>query len=407
MPMESNGVAKRPESGTQADNGADFLNSKRRPSLARLAEALQDRLGSATGVTVGFILLVIVSFILSPHVFLSSRNVINILVQSSKLGVVVVGMTLVIISAGIDLSVGSGVSLLSVLGALMFATGTGLPWYVIFPLMILIGFILGVANAGLMIVRGVPAFIVTLATMSIFQGLASTFAGGQSVEGILGTWAEMGLMRLGWHPVWVILLLLMCGGILYVNLRYSPYRKLGGIPVPAIGMGLLFVGGMVGLKYLPLPALVMFITFVFGDFVLKHTAFGRNTYLLGTDEESARLSGVPLNWTKVLIYGGVMMCCALSAMIFSARIHTGDPWAGRGGQLIQSGMELDAIASVIVGGTLFAGGKGSIWGSFLGVLIMTIIINLMNILNVTPAFQGTAKGIIILLAITLYRVREE
>ena len=405
--MGSSTAGPELQPGKQQNNGGSMLRDQHKSSLAKFLTAVQDRLGPAAGVTVGFILLVIVSFALSPHVFLSARNIINILVQASKLGVVAVGMTLVIISAGIDLSVGSAVSLLSVLGALMFASGTGLPWFVIFPLLLVIAFVLGAGEAGLMISRNVPAFIVTLATLSIFQGLASTFAGGRSVGGIAGTWAEMGLMRLGWHPVWIILLLLMCGGLLYVNLRYSPYERLGGVPVPVIETGLLFVGGMIALRYLPLPAILMFVTFILGDFVLKHVRFGRNTYLLGTDEESARLSGVPLNWTKILIYGGIMMCCALGAIIFSSRIHTGDPWAGRGGQLIQSGMELDAIAAVIVGGTPFCGGRGSVWGTFLGVLIMTIIINLMNILNVPPAYQGTAKGVIILLAITLYRVKEE
>jgi ribose/xylose/arabinose/galactoside ABC-type transport system permease subunit len=139
--------------------------------------------------------------------------------------------------------------------------------------------------------------------------------------------------------------------------------------------------------------------FAAGGFTLRFTTYGRQVFAVGGNEEAARLSGIRVNQVKLITYVISGICAALGGLIFAARVTVGDPWAGRG-------VELDAIAAVVIGGTSLFGGTGTVRGTLLGTLIIAIVNNLLNLLNVSPYTQGIAKGLIILLAIALYRKRE-
>ena len=306
-----------------------------------------ERLGPSAGAIVGFLVIVAIGALLSPS-FASERNVLNILRQTSMLGVVTVGMTFVILTAGIDLSVGMTLSLYSVVGAMLFANGEGFPLPVVVLLTLSLGVAVGTFNAAIIIWRRVAPFIVTLAMMAIASGAALTISGGKPIGGIRGAYAWLGAGSIG--PV-------------------------------------------------PVPVVIMLAAFVLGDFVLRFTPYGRQVYAVGGNEEAARLSGIPVGRVKLVTYMLSNASAALGAIIFSARVTVGDPWAGRG-------LELDAIASVVLGGTSLFGGTGSLWGTLLGALIISMINNLLNLLNVSPYTQGIAKGLIILVAVALYRRRE-
>lgn len=306
-----------------------------------------DRIGPSAGVVIGFLVVVAIGAMLAPS-FVSERNVVNILRQTSMLGVVTVGMTFVILTAGIDLSVGMTLSLYSVVGAMLFANGAGLPLPIVILATLALGAAVGALNAGIIIWRGVAPFVVTLAMMAIASGVALTISGGKPIGGIQGAYAWLGAGSVG--PV-------------------------------------------------PVPVLIMVTAFVLGDFVLRYTPYGRYVYAVGGNEEAARLSGIPVNRVKLITYMISNACAALGGIIFSARVTVGDPWAGRG-------LELDAIAAVVLGGTSLFGGVGSLGGTLLGALIIAMINNLLNLLNVSPYTQGIAKGLIILVAVTLYKKRE-
>ena len=306
-----------------------------------------ERLGPSVGAIIGFLIIIALGSVLSPE-FMSERNVLNILRQTSMLGVVTVGMTFVILTAGIDLSVGMTLSLYSVVGAMLFANGAGYPLAVVVLATLALGVAVGAFNAAIIIWRGVAPFIVTLAMMAIASGAALTISGGKPIGGIQGTYAWLGAGSIG--PV-------------------------------------------------PVPVLIMLVAFALGDFVLRFTPYGRQVYAVGGNEEAARLSGIPVNRVKLVTYMISNASAALGGIIFSARVTVGDPWAGRG-------LELDAIASVVLGGTSLFGGVGSMWGTLLGALIISMINNLLNLLNVSPYTQGIAKGFIILVAIALYKKRE-
>ena len=305
-----------------------------------------ERLGPSAGVIIGFLLLILLGSITSPN-FLSQRNLTNVLRQSSMLGIVTVGMTFVILTAGIDLSVGMTLSLYSVVGAMLFGSGEGYPLLVVLLATLTLGAAVGAFNAAIIIWRGVAPFVVTLAMMAIASGAALTISGGKPIGGIQGTYAWLGAGSLG--PV-------------------------------------------------PVPVVIMIAAFLVGGFVLRFTAYGRQVYAVGGNEEAARLSGIPVNRVKLITYMISNVSAALGGIIFSARVTVGDPWAGRG-------LELDAIAAVVLGGTSLFGGVGTLWGTFLGALVISMINNLLNLLNVSPYMQGIAKGIIILVAVSLYKKR--
>jgi ribose/xylose/arabinose/galactoside ABC-type transport system permease subunit len=210
-----------------------------------------------------------------------------------------------------------------------------------------LGAAVGAVNASIVIWRGVAPFIVTLAMMAIASGLALTICNGRPIGGVQGTFTWFGAGFIG--------------------------------PIPVLG-------------------LVMLLIFLAGGFVLRYTTYGRQVFAVGGNEEAARLSGIRVNRVKLITYMISGSAAALGGLIFAARVTVGDPWAGRG-------VELDAIAAVVIGGTSLFGGVGTLWGTLLGTFIIVIINNLLNLLNVSPYMQGIAKGIIILLAIALYRKR--
>ena len=336
------------ESGENLDNHPRSRPGAWRSTIKpKYLDPALERLGPSVGAIIGFLIIIALGSVLSPE-FMSERNVLNILRQTSMLGVVTVGMTFVILTAGIDLSVGMTLSLYSVVGAMLFANGAGYPLAVVVLATLALGVAVGGFNAAIIIWRGVAPFIVTLAMMAIASGAALTISGGKPIGGIQGTYAWLGAGSIG--PV-------------------------------------------------PVPVLIMLAAFALGDFVLRFTPYGRQVYAVGGNEEAARLSGIPVNQVKLVTYMISNASAALGGIIFSARVTVGDPWAGRG-------LELDAIASVVLGGTSLFGGVGSMWGTLLGALIISMINNLLNLLNVSPYTQGIAKGFIILVAIALYKKRE-
>ncbi len=321
---------------------AEQPNTGERPT----ARVIQ-HLGPGVGAIVAFLLIAIVGSLLSPT-FLTQRNITNVMRQTAMLGVVTVGMTFVILTAGIDLSVGMVLSLTSVVAAMLFNNGQGMPLLAVFLATLALGSAIGAFNGFMIIWRGAAPFVVTLAMMAIASGAALTVSGGKPIGGIQGIYAWLGAGFVG--PV-------------------------------------------------PVPALIMLGVFLLGGLVLRYTPYGREVYAVGGNEEASRLSGIAVNRVKVITYGISGFLSALGGIVFSARVTVGDPWAGRG-------LELDAIAAVVIGGTSLFGGVGTMWGSLLGALIITMINNLLNLLNVSPYMQGLAKGIIILAAITLYKKKQ-
>ncbi|OUR74458.1 ribose ABC transporter permease [Marinomonas sp. 42_23_T18] len=287
------------------------------------------------------LLIVIVSF-LNPH-FFTMGNILNILRQTSVNAIIAVGMTLVILTAGIDLSVGSILALSGAFAASLI--GLEVPVMYAVPIALIAGAGLG-AFSGVIIAKGkVQAFIATLVAMTLLRGVTMVYTDGRPIS----------------------------TGFTDVADDFS-----------MIGTGY-FLG-------VPIPVWLMAFVFISVWYLLNHTRFGRYVYAVGGSESATRLSGINVDRVKIGVYAICGLLAALAGLIVTARLSSAQPTAGMG-------YELDAIAAVVLGGTSLAGGKGRIMGTLIGALIIGFLNNALNLLDVSSYYQMIAKASVILLAV--------
>lgn len=286
------------------------------------------------GMMIGFIMISIIISLITPN-FLTARNILNMLRQSSIVGVMAIGSTFVIIGGGFDISVGS---LLALAAAMSLGLQQHLPWYLAIGAVLLAGALAGLINGVLTAKIKIVAIITTLGTMTILRGATYLYTGG--------------------YPI----------------LGSSEHFK--------------FIGsGYMG--FLPFPILLLLVMVIFWQFILRKTKLGRYVCAVGGNKEAARLSGVPVDFYHIMTFviGGVM--AAMSGVIYAARLNSATPLAGQG-------YELDAIASTVIGGTSVSGGEGSVLGTLVGVLLLNVVNNMFNLLGIQVHIQYVVKGIIIL-----------
>jgi len=295
---------------------------------------------------VGLLLLIVIVSILSPS-FLSSRNILNVFRQTSVNAIIAAGMTFVILTGGIDLSVGSVLALSGAFAASLLASGQNIVVAVIAA--IVCGAAVGFLN-GFVISKGkLQPFIATLATMTILKGITLVFTDGKPIK--LGS-----------------------------NGLAMAFGKIGG-------------GTVFGI---PSPVIITTLVFVACYYILNHTKMGRYTYALGGNEEATKLSGLNTDKIKIWVYTISGILSAIAGIIITSRLYSAQPTAG-------TGYELDAIAAVVLGGTKLTGGKGKISGTIIGALIIGVLSNALNILDVSSYYQMMVKGIVILIAVLLDR----
>lgn len=289
-----------------------------------------------------------VAFALASDVFLSPGNIINVLRQISIMGILSVGTTMVMITGGIDLSVGSVVGVSSVVVAVLISSGIS-PILAIIAALI-IGALIGLLNGFLITDIGMFPMIATLATMTIFRGVAYLITGGLPVHGFPDSFLFLGQ------------------GYLF------------GIPFPVIIMALIFILGYI---------------------ILNHTVFGRRIYGIGGNIEASRLSGIPVKRTLYNVYILQGILAAGAGVILLSRINSGQPTSG-------AGYEMDVITATVLGGTSVSGGVGNIRGVIIGVLFMGILTNGMVLLNVQDYWQQVIRGGVLILAVAfdLYTIKK-
>lgn len=296
------------------------------------------------GPLIGLILLFIVIAALNDR-FISPSNLSNLLRQVSINALISFGMTFVILTGGIDLSVGSILALSSALLSSMITSGMNPEMAVIVAAVIGLG--LGAVNGIIVAYGKVAPFIATLATMTIYRGATLVYTNGNPISGLSDDPIFMGLGQ----------------------------GDIAGVPVPAI---------------------LMLIAFLVLLFILNKTPLGRQTYAVGGNEKVSFIAGIKINRVKIVSYAITGLLCALAGAVLTSRLNSAQPTAGMG-------YELDAIAAVVLGGTSLSGGKGRITGTLIGALIIGTLNNGLNILNVSSFYQQVVKGIVILLAVLMDR----
>lgn len=311
------------------------------------ASGMRHRVGTwlaENGAFVGLFAVCFAMFVATPN-FLTTRNLLNVGIQASVVAILALGMTYVIVAAGIDLSVGSVAALAAVgAGYVITAGAPGAAGLIVGPL---VGLMAGLVS-GIAIAYGkLPSFIATLAMLSIGRGLTLVISGGKPIS----------------------------------------------LP-PAINA----LGGKLG--PIPVPIILMLVMFAITAFVLNRTVFGRSLYAIGGNEEAARLSGLPVKRLTASVFALSGLYAGIAGLVLAGRLSSAQPQAA-------DGYELDAIAAVVIGGASLAGGQGKAFGTIIGALILAVIRNGLNLLNVSSFWQQVVIGLVIAVAVGIDVLRRK
>ncbi len=300
------------------------------------------------GTIVALIILIVFVSVLNPA-FLQVNNLLNLMRQLIINGFIALGMTFVILTGGIDLSVGSTLALTSAIFAGLLQGG--MPTILAILIALGLGLILGLLN-GILITKGKLApFIVTLATMTIFRGLTLVYMDGRPIAGPKDDFA----------------------------FQFLGKGQFFGIPFQVI----LFI-----------------ITYLILWILLTKTSYGRKIYAVGGNEKASFISGIKIDKIKILVYVISALMAVLSGLVLTSRLNSAQPTAG-------SAYEMDAIAAVVLGGTSMTGGSGSLTGTLIGILILGVLNNGLNLLGVSSFYQQIVKGVVILIAVLIDRKRNK
>ena len=315
------------------------------PTRPRSSGLLSNKMGRHAGLVVALVVLCILGIITAGSRFGTASNIKTVLALAAVTGVLSIGQTFVIIGGGIDLSIGSVVALCSVWSTTLATqrVASHTTWWIIPLTAVLVGLGVGVVNGGLIAYGPIVPFIMTLAMLAAAAGLAEVISGKLT------------------------------------QVVRDPSLKN------------FFNGSVFGI---PTQVIVFFLVALLGWIVLNRTTFGRRTYAVGGNPEAARLAGINVKWQTVLLYVLMGLCCGIAAILITARTTAGSSNLG-------IGYELDAIAAVVIGGTLLTGGYGTIVGTVIGVLIFQVLNNIFTLNNLDTSTQAIAKGAIIVVAVLL------
>jgi len=324
------------------------MNSSNSEKFAKFKQIL-----SKYGIALILVFMIIIMTILKPESFPTGKNILNILNQSAIVGIMALGMTLVIISKGIDLSVGSVLALAGTVAASLSQTAAASikvfenlgPQPIIIPILAAmgVGAISGAISGGLIAYTGIPAFISTLGMMTIARGVVFLYTQGQ--------------------------------------------------PVSKLSEGMLFFGSNV-FEVIPVPVIVYAIMIVITAIILGYTRFGKSIFAIGGNINAAEVSGIKVKKNIVIIYIFSGITAALAAILFTGRVASIHPGAA-------TGYELTVIAATTIGGTSHSGGIGTIWGAVVGTLILSVLTNGFTLLSIDPYWQQIVQGMIIVGAVVL------
>lgn len=363
------------------------------------------------GMFIALFAIMLVFSILSDGVFMSPRNISNLINSMGYIAVLAVGMTLVLIIKHIDLSVGYVAGFMGAVAAMLLTT-YNLPVIAVIPIILVIGIVIGIFNGALVAKLHIPAFVVSLAGMLIFRGalLQVTARTGTIIIpnrtfNNIGTGYIPDPFKLipGYHTLTIVL------GVLFIvffiwsqfkNRKNKLKYNFEVTPIKIFYLKLIFVSFLIGYvtwilsdyNGLSWTVVIVLIVVAIYHFLTTKTVLGRHIYAVGGNDEAATLSGIDVKKVTMFVFASMSMLAALSGILFTARLQSATVTAG-------TGFELDAIASAYVGGVSAAGGVGKITGSIIGALVMASLTSGMNLLNVGASYQYMIRGAILILAV--------
>ncbi|MDF2036914.1 sugar ABC transporter permease [Bacillus sp. CMF12] len=355
------------------------------------------------GMYIALFVIMLTFTIMTDGLFMSSRNISNLLDSTGYIAVLAVGMTLVIVIRHIDLSVGFVAGFLGAIAAILL-TGMGVPFYITIPIILVLGIFVGLFNGLLVAKFGIPSFVATLAGMLIFRGalLQVTEKTGTIIikdDGFnaIGNGFIPSIMQVnGLHLLTLILGLLAI--LLYINSEISTRKNKINYQFEVVSKGifiikLVFVSAIIsyitwilaGYNGFSWTVVIMLLVVVIYHFLTTKTVLGRHIYAVGSNPEAAHLSGINVNKITYIVFGSMGMLAALSGILFTSRLQSATTTAG-------TLFELDAIAAAYVGGVSSAGGVGKITGAIIGAVVMASLSSGMNLLGVGVSLQYMIRG---------------
>ena len=357
------------------------------------------KLIKGNGTLLALIGLAILITFLAPS-FFTPRNLTNLTRQTTIRGIIAVTMTMVILLAGIDLSVGSIVGLSAVTVTLLMQAGLGV-WVSVILTILFCGVGIGLWNGFWIAKYDIHPFLITLGMMTIARGLAMVITDGSSVPVQNNLFGVIGGGYIPQVPTLIILGFALIFSI-YSILKSNKKKKEYGMEVSkfdtAVNMimsvvGILFAAAVFGsYKGIPVPVAIFVVIIMIGVFILQNTKLGRAIYAIGGNEEASRLSGLNIFKVKMFVFTSNIVLASISGIILASRLNGANPNLGKM-------LELDVIASVAIGGTSFTGGYGRITGSIIGAFVIGVLNNGMSLLGINTFYQYIVKGLIIIFAV--------
>lgn len=362
------------------------------------------------GMYIALAIIMIIFTIKTQGIFISSRNITNLLNQMGYIGVLAVGMTLVIVIRHIDLSVGFVAGFLGAISAILL-TEYNLPVEIVIPIVIALGILIGTWNGFLIAQLGIPSFVTSLATMLIFRGalLQVTESTGTIIVSnrqfnAIGNEFLPALFRIrGMHGLTILLGIVAI--LIYINSEIRTRKRKREYKFEVISLDMFIT------KLIFISAIILYITFVIAGvkglswtviivlgivfiyhFVTNRTILGRHVYGVGGNPEAAQLSGINVKLITYLVFASMGMLAALSGILYTSRLQSATTTAG-------TLFELDAIAAAYVGGVSAAGGIGKVTGSIIGALVMASLTNGMNLMGVGISYQYIVRGVVLVVAV--------
>ena len=394
----------KPSSATAAGAGVNPSSSK---AASWISHVIAD-LGK-NGIFIALIVVVVLFSILTDGILLRPQNISNLIVQNGYILVLAVGMVMVIVAGHIDLSVGSVAAFVGAVSG-VFAVNWGLPWWLAIILSLLVGALVGVWQGFWIAFVGIPAFIVTLAGMLIFRGLALAVLGNANIGSFPAEYRALGNgflnnvfgefdldpLTLGVAAIAIIALIVQQVRTRTGRAKYDQEVEplvwfVAKLVLIAAGIGF-FAYALASYKGIPVTLIVLAVLVLVYGVVMNRSVFGRHIYAIGGNLHAAELSGIKTRNVSFWLFVNMGVLAALAGLIFTARLNLAGPKAG-------DGFELEAISAAFIGGAAVQGGIGTIGGAIIGGLIIGVLNNGMSIMGIGIEWQQAVKGLVLLLAV--------
>ncbi|GAA1113657.1 MULTISPECIES: multiple monosaccharide ABC transporter permease [Nesterenkonia] len=362
-----------------------------------------------SGIYIAFVFIVLLFTVLTGGTLLSPGNITNLVLQYSYILILAIGMVMIIVAGHIDLSVGSVVALTGAVAAVVVIR-EGMPWWVGIIAALITGVLVGIWQGFWVAIVGIPAFIVTLAGMLIFRGLAMQVLDNVSLSPFPNEYRQIaggflnGLLGGPGYDVFTLLIFALAAagfGVQQwrVRMRKLEYKQpvealwLFAIRVLAVAAVIMAFGWqLANARGMPIVLILLAALVLIYGFVTQRTVFGRHIYAMGGNLDAAKLSGVKTKRVNFLLFVNMGVLAAIAGIVYSARSNSAQPAAG-------NMFELDAIAAAFIGGAAVTGGVGKVQGAIIGGLIMAVMSNGMQILGIDQSTQNVVRGVVLVLAV--------